>query len=104
MGKKFLSLIYIYPFKFQLCGFRFPVLQRDAACAGVEENRRVYDRLEINCPVTCRDGVFGEGSAIDVSAGAGAGVWRKLAFRLITIRPNWVRVARLPTAPILVID
>jgi hypothetical protein len=36
----------------------------------VEEDRRVYDRLELNCPVTFSgDGVSGEGTAIEVSMG-----------------------------------
>lgn len=68
--EKILSLFYVYPFKCQLCGFRFRFLQRGVHYIRVEEDRRVYDRLEINCPLTFSgDDGSGEGTLIEVSIG-----------------------------------
>jgi hypothetical protein len=69
-GEKFLSLFYVYPFKCQLCGFRFRFFQWGVRYIRVEEDRRVYDRMEVHCPVTfASDDVAGEGTMIDVSMG-----------------------------------
>ncbi len=65
-----LSYFYIYPFKCQLCGERFRHRERGVRYTRVEEDRRVYDRLEINFPVTFYgQDISGEGTAVNVSMG-----------------------------------
>lgn len=68
VGEKLLKLFYVYPFKCQLCGFRFRFLQRSLRSIRVAEDRRVYDRLEIHFPVTFSgNGGAGEGAMIEIS-------------------------------------
>lgn len=68
--EKILGLIYVYPFKCQLCGYRFRFFQWGVRYIRVEEDRRVYDRLKIDCPVAFSgDDCVGEGGLIDVSMG-----------------------------------
>lgn len=68
VGEKLLKLFYVYPFKCQLCGFRFRFLQRGLRSIRVAEDRRVYDRLEIHFPVTFSgNGGAGEGAMIEIS-------------------------------------
>jgi hypothetical protein len=65
-----LSLFYIYPFQCQLCGFRFRFFQWGIRSIRVEEDRRVYDRLKISCPVAFTgENCAGEGRLIEVSMG-----------------------------------
>jgi hypothetical protein len=70
LAEKFLSLFYIYPFKCQLCSFRFRCLERGVRYTRVEEDRRAYDRLAVNCPASfSTDNFSGEGALIDLSMG-----------------------------------
>ena len=65
-----LGFFYVYPFKCQICGFRFRFFQKGVRYLRVEEDRRVYDRLAVNCPVAFSgDDCSGEGGLIDVSMG-----------------------------------
>src|SRR5574338_510650 len=65
-----LSYFYIYPFKCQLCGERFRHRERGVRYVRVEEDRREYDRLEINFPVTFYgQDISGEGTLVNVSMG-----------------------------------
>ena len=65
-----LGFFYVYPFKCQICGFRFRYFQRGVRYIRIEEDRRVYDRLAIDCPVAFSgDDCVGEGGLTDVSMG-----------------------------------
>jgi len=65
-----LSLFYVYPFKCQLCGERFRYFQWGVRYSRVEEDRREYDRMEVEFPVTFRSqNVAGEGVLLNVSMG-----------------------------------
>jgi hypothetical protein len=65
-----LSYLYLYPFKCQLCGFRFRHFQPWVRYVRVEEDRREYDRMEMNLPVSFYgQEVSGEGALLNVSMG-----------------------------------
>ena len=65
-----ISLFYIDPFRCQLCGHRFKVLQRGVTYTRIEEDRREYVRWGANFPVTFTvDGTAATGSIIDISLG-----------------------------------
>ena len=65
-----LSYFYIYPFKCQVCGARFRYCQWGVRYVRIQEDRRQYDRMEINFPVTF-DGqkISGDGAIVSVSMG-----------------------------------
>jgi hypothetical protein len=66
----FLSYFYVYPFKCQLCGDRFRLFQWGVRYVRVEEDRREYDRMEMNFPVSFYgQDVAGEGNVVNVSMG-----------------------------------
>lgn len=68
--EKILSLFYVYPFKCQLCGHYFRFLQWGVRYIRVEEDRRTYDRLEINFPITFSgDSGAGVGNVVELSMG-----------------------------------
>jgi PilZ domain len=65
-----LSLVYVYPFKCQLCGHRFKLLQWGVTYTKHEEDRREYDRLTASFPLTFTAGtVNGNGLGVDISMG-----------------------------------
>jgi c-di-GMP-binding flagellar brake protein YcgR len=65
-----LSLFYVYPFKCQLCGHRFKLLQWGVTYRRTEEDRREYYRLSASFPITFTAGsVNGNGLAVDISMG-----------------------------------
>lgn len=65
-----LSYFYVYPFKCQLCGERFRKFQPGVRYVRVEEDRREYDRMEMNFPVSFYgQDISGEGSIINISMG-----------------------------------
>jgi len=65
-----LSYFYIYPFKCQLCGFRFRHFQWGVRYVRIEEDRREYDRMEMNFPVSFHgQDVSGEGALLNISMG-----------------------------------
>jgi hypothetical protein len=62
--------VYIYPFKCQICGFRFRFLQWGVRYVRVDEDHREYDRMEMNFPVVFRgDGFAGDGNVRNISMG-----------------------------------
>lgn len=68
--ERLLSLFYVYPFKCQLCGYRFRFFQRGVRYFRVEEDRREYDRMEMSFPVTfSAEDTSGEGTLVNVSMG-----------------------------------
>ena len=65
-----LSLFYFYPFKCQLCGERFREFQRGVRYTRVKEDRREYDRMEIDFPVHFTgEKVNGDGVLLNASMG-----------------------------------
>jgi len=65
-----LSVFYVYPFKCQLCGERFRDLQWGVRYTRVEEDRRDYDRMEIDFPIGfAGDDIRGDGAVLNVSMG-----------------------------------
>lgn len=61
---------YIYPFKCQICGFRFRFLQWGVRYLRVDEDQREYDRLSMNFPVAFRGDQFkGDGKVLNISMG-----------------------------------
>ena len=52
LGERLISLFYVYPFRCQLCGHRFQLLQWGVKYKRIEEDRREYERMPVNFPVT----------------------------------------------------
>ena len=68
--ERLISWFYIYPFKCQLCGFRFRFLQRGVRYFRIEEDHREYDRMQMSFPLTFScEGNTGEGLALNISMG-----------------------------------
>jgi hypothetical protein len=65
-----LSYFYIYPFKCQLCGERFRHREPGVRYVRIDQDRREYDRMEMNFPVSFfGQDIKGEGIVINVSMG-----------------------------------
>src|SRR5262245_390532 len=63
-----LSYFYVYPFRCQLCGHRFRHFQWGVRYVRVVEDRREYDRMAINFPVSCSgQEVSGDGKVLNLS-------------------------------------
>ena len=61
---------YIYPFRCQICGFRFRLLQWGVRYLRVDEDHREYDRMAMNFPVAFRGDQFdGDGNVLNISMG-----------------------------------
>ena len=70
LGERLLSVFYVYPFKCQLCGYRFRFFQWGVRYFRVEEDRREYDRMEMTFPVAfTSEAGSGEGALVNVSMG-----------------------------------
>ncbi|HEX8750369.1 MAG TPA: PilZ domain-containing protein [Nitrospira sp.] len=68
LGERLISLFYVYPFRCQLCGHRFQLLQWGVKYKKIEEDRREYDRMPVNFPATFAAGsVSGQGLIVDIS-------------------------------------
>jgi hypothetical protein len=68
LQERVLSLVYVDPFRCQLCGHRFGFLHWGIKDLRVEEDRRAYERLAINFPVTfTSDSIESRGSVVDIS-------------------------------------
>jgi hypothetical protein len=66
----FLSFFYIYPFRCQLCGFRFRFMQWGIRYQRIQEDRREYERLAVNFRGAIRGAnLYAEGTIEDVSLG-----------------------------------
>jgi PilZ domain len=69
-AERFLSVFYIYPFRCQLCGYRFRFMQWGIRYRRLEEDRREYERLTVNVPVSVRgENIYTEGTVRDLSLG-----------------------------------
>ena len=68
--EKLFSVFYIYPFRCQLCGYRFRFLQWGIRYQRIQEDRREYERLPIDFPVSVKgENIYSEGKALDISLG-----------------------------------
>jgi hypothetical protein len=68
LGERVASLFYVYPFRCQLCGHRFKLLQWGVKYRRFEEDRREYERMAANFPVTFVAGaVNGQALVVDIS-------------------------------------
>ena len=56
LQERLLNSVYFYPFRCQLCGHRFKSLQWGMKYLTVEDDRRSYERLASNFPVTFTSG------------------------------------------------
>lgn len=52
IAERLLSVVYIYPFRCQLCGYRFKTLRWEDKYVRFDEDARDYERLERNIPFT----------------------------------------------------
>ena len=70
LGELLISLVYVYPFRCQLCGHRFKLIQWGVTYTRIEEDRREYERLPADFPVAFNAGAMnGQGSVLDISMG-----------------------------------
>lgn len=60
--ERLLSIIYVYPFRCQLCSYRFSFMQWGVRYKRIEEDRREYSRMPMNFPASF---------SCDISEGAG---------------------------------
>lgn len=68
LGERLISLFYVYPFRCQLCGHRFQLLQWGVKYNRIEEDRREYERMAVSFPATfATRGVKGGGLVVDIS-------------------------------------
>jgi len=66
--QRLLSLFYIYPFRCQLCGYRFSLLQWKVKYVRVDEDRRTFQRMPVNFPSTfTSNNIESKGSVADIS-------------------------------------
>lgn len=69
-AETFLGLFCIYPFKCQLCGCRFRIPQWGVRDVRAAKERRQYDRMAVNFPLTFHAvNLSGQGTATSVSMG-----------------------------------
>jgi DNA-directed RNA polymerase subunit RPC12/RpoP len=66
--ERLLSIIFVYPFRCQLCGYRFVFKQWGVVYKPIEEDPREYSRMPMNFPASfvC-DNVEGTGTVLDIS-------------------------------------
>jgi hypothetical protein len=70
VGEILLGVIYVYPFRCQLCGFRFRMPQFGVRYVRVEEDQREYERMAQGFPLTFQaNNLNGTGSANNISMG-----------------------------------
>ena len=66
--ERLLSIIYVYPFRCQLCSYRFGFMQWGMRYKQVEEDRREYGRMPMNFPASFScDRVEGSGTVVEIS-------------------------------------
>lgn len=66
--EKLLGVCYVYPFRCQLCGHRFRLLQWGVTYVRVDHDARAFERLPVNLFVgLAGDGVDGQGRVTDIS-------------------------------------
>lgn len=65
---RLLSRICIYSFRCQICRFRFQALQWGVRYPSVEKDKREYERLAMNFPISfVGENISGVGAAFDIS-------------------------------------
>ena len=70
--EQFLSLVYVYPFRCQLCTHRFRSLQWGTRYTRQSVDQRQYDRIPVRIPVSFSgDQTKGQGVLTDLSMGGG---------------------------------
>ena len=66
--ERLLSIIYVYPFRCQLCSYRFRSMQWGVRYERVEEDRREYNRMPMNFPASFScDNFEGAGTVVEIS-------------------------------------
>jgi predicted RNA-binding Zn-ribbon protein involved in translation (DUF1610 family) len=69
-AERLLGILSVYPFKCQLCGFRFRSPQWGGGNVRVAEDRREYDRMPASFPLTFQAiNLSGKGLATNISMG-----------------------------------
>ncbi|MGB7951654.1 MAG: PilZ domain-containing protein [Candidatus Binatia bacterium] len=70
LGERLISLLYVYPFRCQLCSYRFKLAQWGVTYTRIEEDRREYQRLPGNFPIAFdSDAINGQGVVLEISMG-----------------------------------
>jgi hypothetical protein len=70
IAERLVSLFYVYPFRCQLCGYRFSSVQWGVRYFRVDHDHREYERVPVNFPVAFVSGeVAGKGWVSDISMG-----------------------------------
>ena len=66
--ERLLSIIYVYPFRCQLCSYRFGFMQWGVRYKRLEEDRREYNRMPMNFPASFScDSLEGTGTVVEIS-------------------------------------
>lgn len=66
--ERLLRRFFVYSFRCQICRFRFRVLQWGVRYPGVEADRREYERLAMNFPISfVGENIDGAGAVSDIS-------------------------------------
>ena len=68
--ERIIGCVFSYPFKCQICGFRFRFLQWGVRYLRMEEDHREYDRMAMNFPVLFRgEQIEGDGNVLNIAMG-----------------------------------
>lgn len=68
--ERLMSVLYLYPFRCQLCGHRFNHRQWGVRYVSVKDDRREYDRIATSFPVSISgENIEANGNVIDISMG-----------------------------------
>lgn len=68
LQERVLSLVYVYPFRCQLCGYRFQYLHWGFKYRNLDEDRRTYQRLPVSLAATFAiDGIESQAAIVDIS-------------------------------------
>ena len=96
-----LGFFYIYPFKCQLCGFRFRMPQWGVRYVRVPEDKRDYDRMAARFPVTFQaHNLRGQGTVTNLSMG-GCNFTSADPIAIGTVLQLWLQISD-DVAPVLV--
>lgn len=70
VGEMLLGIVYVYPFRCQLCSFRFRLPQVGVRYVRVAEDHREYERMTSSFPITfTANNLSGVGSVTNISMG-----------------------------------
>lgn len=68
LQERVLSLVYVYPFRCQLCGYRFQYIDWGFNYRKIDQDHRTYQRLPVHLAVTfTSDGIESQGVIVDIS-------------------------------------